>query len=142
MISLAILAAATSLAAAPSPHCPGDNTPEIDACFGLQLDAANAELDRYVAAARKRIADDMKDAAESSQAPTLADFDKAEKQWAAYRVTACGAVYDEWSGGTIRTSMEINCQIFFTHQHTFAVWSEWLTYMDDTPAILPEPPMS
>ena len=39
--------------------------------------------------------------------------------------------------GTIRGTMELNCEIFLTRQ---ACWSEWLTYMDDTPPILPEPP--
>jgi uncharacterized protein YecT (DUF1311 family) len=138
MISLAILAAATSVAAAPAP-CPGDTTRDIEACLGQQFDAANATLARYVAAARTRIAGDMKDEGPDS-APTLADFDKAETQWSAYRKAECGAIYDEWMAGTIRGTMELNCEIFLTRQHTYVVWSEWLTYMDDTPPILPEPP--
>jgi len=140
MIALAVLAAATSLAApqAPGQPCPGENTLEINACFGQQLDAANSDLNRYIAAARLRLADEAHTDGHTA-ALALADFDQAEKAWLAYRKAECGAVYDYWSDGTIRTSMELTCEIDLTRRHAHTVWSEWLTYMDDTPPVLPEP---
>jgi uncharacterized protein YecT (DUF1311 family) len=140
MISLTILAAATSLAAQPAPaHCPGDNTLEINACLAGQLEAADTRLGRYVAAARTRVQRDAKESDDAGGPRTLADFDKGEKLWSAYREAACGAVYDAWSGGTIRGAMELTCELALTRAHTHDVWSEWLTYMDSTPPILPEP---
>ena len=72
----------------------------------------------------------------------LVDFDKAETLWTSYREAECGAVYDYWRAGTIRTSMELTCEIDLTQRHTHTVWSEWLTYMDSTPPILPEPKLA
>lgn len=135
MIPLVILAAATSMAATPTPACPGDTTQEINSCASQRLDRAGATLARYVAAARKRI-EDEKDA---KSAATLIAFDKAEAAWAAYATAECDAVYDDWIDGTIRDSMDLNCQIDLTTSHTHTIWSNWLTYMDDTPPILPEP---
>jgi uncharacterized protein YecT (DUF1311 family) len=135
MISLAILAAVSAVNAAQpaAPPCPGETTLEINACLGRQLDAVDADLSRYVAAARKRLV---------AEAPSaLGDFDKAETAWTAYRKAECDAVYDNWSGGTIRDAMDLTCQIQITRLHTQTLWLNWLTYMDSTPPILPEPPL-
>jgi uncharacterized protein YecT (DUF1311 family) len=139
MILLAVLAAGT-IAVADAPLCLSDSTQEVDACLQAQLDRADADLARYVAAARKRIREDHGKDATALEASTLLDFDKAETAWAAYVKAECGAVYDNWSSGTIRTSMELTCALDLTRRHTHTVWSNWLTYMDSTPPILPEPP--
>src|ERR1022692_4372003 len=133
MIGLAILAA-TGLAATQvsSPGCTGETTLELNACLGHQLDASENDLRRYVDAARERLISEAKSGG-TSAAPALADFDRAEQMWLAYRKAECGAVYDYWITGTIRTSMELTCEIDLTRRHTRTVWSEWLTYMDDTP---------
>jgi hypothetical protein len=36
---------------------------------------------------------------------------------------------------------DLSCQIKLTQLHTHTIWLEWLTYMDSTPPILPEPPV-
>ncbi len=72
-------------------------------------------------------------------AKALAEFDKAQTAWIAYRDAECGAIYDYWSSGTIRNTIALTCEIDLTRRHTHTVWSEWLTYMDSTPPILPEP---
>ena len=131
MTLLAMLAAAAAFTAAP---CPGETTLDTNACLAQQLDSANAELQRYVMAARKRLTDGA-----GTDPSVLADFDKAESAWAAYRKAECDAVYDNWKAGTIRTAMDLSCQIELTSRHTHTVWSHWLTYMDSTPPILPEP---
>lgn len=137
MIGIAVLAAA-SVAAAPGPtHCPGDNTLEINDCRSAELAAAEADLARYLAAARTRLKADGAD--DPGSAAALADLDKTETAWKAYRTAQCDAVYDYWQAGTIRTVMALSCEIDLTRQHTHTVWSSWLTYMDSTPPILPEP---
>ena len=139
MIGIAILAAA-SVAAAPAPpkpHCPGDTTLEINDCRSAQLTAAEKDLSRYLAAARKRLTSEAADDVGAKAA--LADLDKTEAAWKIYRKAQCDAVYDYWQSGTIRTVMALTCEIDLTRQHMHAVWSAWLTYMDSTPPILPEP---
>ena len=136
MISLAIVAAATSLAAAPAPPCPGQTTVDLNNCASHRLDKANVRLARYIAAARKR----LRAEADPKSAATLIAFNKAEVAWRAYRRAECEAVFDDWIDGTIRDLMDLNCQIDVTTRHTHWVWSNWLTYMDDSPPILPEPP--
>jgi uncharacterized protein YecT (DUF1311 family) len=138
MIGIALLAAA-GVAAAPPPklHCPGDNTLEINDCQAARLATAEDELKRYLAAARKRLQSEAAD--DAGVAKALAGFDKMQAIWTGYRDAECGAVFDYWSSGTIRTSMELTCEIDLTRQRTHTVWSAWLTYMDSTPPILPEP---
>jgi len=136
MIGIIIMAAA-SVAAAPAPKCPGETTLEINDCMSSQLAKSEADLQRYVAAARTRLKSEAADDAGAKAA--LGDLDKTETAWKAYREAQCGAVDDYWQAGTIRTSMEITCEINLTRQHTHDVWSAWLTYMDSTPPILPEP---
>lgn len=136
MIGFALLAAA-SVAAAPATHCPGDTTLEINDCRSAELAKAEADLRRYLAAARKRLKSEAADDAGAKAA--LADLDKTETAWKAYREAQCNAVYDYWQSGTIRTVMALSCEIDATRQHTHTIWSTWLTYMDSTPPILPEP---
>ena len=57
----------------------------------------------------------------------------------AYRENECGAVYEQWRDGTIRNMMSLTCSIGLTDERTRTIWSSWLTYMDSTPPILPEP---
>ena len=138
MISIAALATVTALAAAPPPpKCPGDNTIEINDCMSATLTKAQGDLDRYLAAARKRLKSEAAD--DAGAAAALSDLDKVQAAWVAYSKADCDAVYDNWSAGTIRTAMALTCEINLTRQRTHTVWGEWLTYMDSTPPILPEP---
>ena len=136
MIAIVVLAAA-SVAAAPPPHCPGDSTIEINECLGAELAKAEDELKRYLGAVRRRLQSETSDSPDAGAA--LADIDKAQVAWTAYRKAECDGVYDYWKAGTIRTAMALNCEIELTRRRTHTVWSEWLTYMDSTPPILPEP---
>ena len=140
----AVLAAAAALAATPTaatsppePNCPGESTIEISDCLSGRLAKADAELARYLAAVRKRLQSDAADDAGAAKA--LAALDKVQAAWKAYREADCGALYDYWSAGTIRNTMSLTCEIDLTRARTHTVWSEYLTYMDSTPPILPEP---
>ncbi|HWF78160.1 MAG TPA: lysozyme inhibitor LprI family protein [Caulobacteraceae bacterium] len=139
MIGIAILAAASVASAPPAPKlsCPGENTLEINDCQAVRLAAAEGELERYLAAARRRLKADAE--GDAGVAKALAGFDRIQAAWRAYRDAECDALYDYWSSGTIRTSIELTCKIDLTRERTHAVWSDWLTYMDSTPPILPEP---
>ncbi|HWE46448.1 MAG TPA: lysozyme inhibitor LprI family protein [Caulobacteraceae bacterium] len=122
------------------PTCEDGTTPAINACGAEYSRRADLELARYVAASRKRLLDDTADNPESQAAKTaLPEFDAAQKAWETYRKAECGAAYDWWSDGTIRGAMFNACYLSATKARTEAIWETWLTYMDDTPALLPEP---
>lgn len=112
--------------------CPGVTTVEVDQCLAAGLAADQAMLDRYSGAARKRLA--------TEHPATVAKFDAAQTAWADYRDKACAAVFDYWSGGTIRGAQTIACRRNLTRARTREIWRDWLTYADSTPPILPEPP--
>ena len=135
---LALAAAAAVQAASPAP-CPRTGTTlDINQCLIAEAASADAERVRYFQAAQTRL---KQEASPSDAAATAmpAEIGKVEAAWTAYRDLECGAVLDYWSAGTIRVMMEESCYIDLTRQHTHTLWSEWLTYMDSTPPILPEP---
>jgi uncharacterized protein YecT (DUF1311 family) len=141
---LALAAAFATHVAAQTSRCPGETTTENNQCFNDRLDRANADLARYVAAATQRLTQEAQTAqpGDTGAAKALKDFDEAEKAWARYSDAECGAVYDYWSAGAIRVIQNLDCQISLTRLHTHTIWRQWLTYMDSTPPILPEPPLS
>ncbi|WP_017460458.1 lysozyme inhibitor LprI family protein [Dyella ginsengisoli] len=118
------------LAQASSPPCNG-STPEMQACMGKKLDAANAMLARYLAAAQARIDRDF------GSRPNLG---AAQTAWVHYRKIECGDVFEYWAQGTYRTIASAECMLRLTRQRTHEVWQAYLTYQDSTPPLLPEPP--
>lgn len=120
--------------------CSGSTTPEVDACAKEYSRRADKELDRYVAAARKRIAaESTEEAGRVLTNETLPKFEAAQAAWLAFRKAECEAVYDYWSEGTIRGAMYEGCWQSLTKARTTQVWRTWLTYMDSTPPFMPKP---
>ncbi len=117
--------------------CPGTTTPQVEACFAQKLDADAATMARYREAALDRIA---KTEPSAARWKVVAAYLDAEKQWKAYRDADCGAVYENWSQGSIRGLMALQCKRRLTQQRTHAIWSSWLTFADNSPPVLPEPP--
>jgi uncharacterized protein YecT (DUF1311 family) len=122
----------------------GANTVEINECLAVELEAAEAKMRQYFAEARARFIDSVneeyrEDDAASKKA-AIAEFDAAQKSWLAAREQHCSSVYYYWQSGTIRGAMHARCLIQLTEIRTRLIWQEWLTYMDSTPPLLPEPP--
>ncbi|CAB4945845.1 unannotated protein [freshwater metagenome] len=112
--------------------CPGSTTREVEQCLAARLSRADAELNRYYAAAVARLTRD-------GNMTSLAKLRASERAWIAYRDAECDAVYDWWQGGTIRGAMTLSCRTRITQARTFEVWRNWLTYVDSTPPVLPRP---
>ena len=115
----------------------------MEACLRSTLDDVEAELHHYTDAAIKRIEEDGAASKEyggqDDSVEILAAFRKGEAAWDDYRRAACDAVYESWSTGMIRGAMALTCQTRITEDRTHEVWRNWLTYMDRTPPVLPEP---
>jgi uncharacterized protein YecT (DUF1311 family) len=134
------------VAAMQSPdHLPPDctqaaNTPEINACATRDLGRETARMERYLTVAR-RTADNLnganaEDGARSSQ---RAHLDNAQLVWSAYADIVCGAVYEKWARGSVRTAAALRCRIDMTRERTHVIWRNYLVYVDSTPPVLPEP---
>lgn len=123
--------AVTLMLAAAAP-CPGSTTREVEQCLADDLARADAELSRYYEAAVGRLTDERQPAA-------LAKLRASERAWIQHRDAECEAVWEYWKGGTIRGTFSIECRVRLTRDRTMAIWRNWLTYVDSTPPLLPEP---
>ncbi|MEZ9658669.1 lysozyme inhibitor LprI family protein [Vibrio sp. 10N.261.52.F3] len=106
------------------------NTIEINQCAAIELESAQAELDKYLAVSFEHNAYD---------AELVASIKKAQESWQAYMTAHCDSVYTQWREGSIRGVMALSCKTTLTKQRTHEVWVNFLTYMDSTPPVLPEP---
>jgi uncharacterized protein YecT (DUF1311 family) len=99
-------------------------------CRVQQLRAEEATMERYLSAATMR-------AGASGLAPEALEAEQAA--WQGYRKVRCGNVHALWAGGTIRSEMAALCQLDLIRTRTHQPWSAYLTHMDSTPPVLPEP---
>ncbi|CAH6889756.1 conserved exported hypothetical protein [Vibrio chagasii] len=106
------------------------NTLEINHCAALELESAQVELDKYLAASFEHNAEDTE---------LVGAIKVAQESWKAYMTTHCDSVYTQWRDGSIRGLMALSCKTKLTKQRTHEVWENFLTYMDSTPPVLPEP---
>ncbi|PTP84457.1 lysozyme inhibitor LprI family protein [Vibrio splendidus] len=109
------------------------NTLEINHCAAIELETAQAELDKYLAASFEH---------NDYDAELVASIKKAQESWQAYMSAHCSSVYTQWRDGSIRGVMALSCKTTLTKQRTHEVWVNFLTYMDSTPPVLPEPKLA
>ena len=106
------------------------NTVEEAQCLSAELEKADKIQADYLAVAKERIAK-----ADLGK-PQL---DIAQTAWRQYRTTHCGDVYTYWAAGTYRYRAELECEIELTRSRTHDIWKTYLTYLDSTPPVRPEP---
>jgi uncharacterized protein YecT (DUF1311 family) len=115
---------------------------ETEACLKGEAGRADAELAKYLAAARARALHDARiDPTDKELAAVAPRLEQAQAAWEAYRKAECAAIYTSWDGGTIRGAMYQSCWIGLTRLRAHTVWRHWLTFADSTAPILPEPPV-
>lgn len=129
LFSLAMAAAGSSTL--PS-ACPGNTTPEVNACLGSEYSQADMDLNKYYKAAIQQLRT-------QSSKRAVRELINAQKAWITYRDSECRAIRDKHWGGTIASSMEASCLIRTTRLRTYLIWRNWLTYPDSTPPLLPRP---
>jgi uncharacterized protein YecT (DUF1311 family) len=105
-------------------------TLEINACINDVLENENRVLGLYLSKAKERY----------TNQPRLTDLmNQSQQDWLVYRQSHCDSIYDIWSDGSIRGLMFGECMLKLTKQRTHQIWEDYLTYMDNTPSLLPEP---
>lgn len=105
-------------------------TYDMGVCMTEQLEQQEVTLQHYLAEARARYAENEE---------VVASIEKAQQSWLVYRQDQCSSIYNIWKDGTIRSIMGLSCSIRMTKLRTHQIWHSYLTYMEDTPPLLPEP---
>lgn len=106
------------------------NTVEDTKCMSAEIDKADKTLREYLDAAKERISRDK---------ITGLNLDATQAEWSRYRTLHCGDVYQFWADGTYRYRASAQCQIDLARTRTHDIWAAYLTFVDSTPALLPEP---
>ncbi len=101
-------------------------------CSAEAQESADDELNRYYAAAAKRLGDDEK-------VEILEQLRSAQQAWTRFRDAECEAVAVSWRPGSLASTMQAVCINRLTRARTRTIWASWLTYADSTPPILPRP---
>ena len=70
---------------------------------------------------------------------TVKAIKASQQAWEVYENSNCQAVYNLWNTGSFRGLMSINCSTRMAKQRTHELWLNYLTFMDSTPPVLPEP---
>ncbi|MEP2735180.1 MAG: lysozyme inhibitor LprI family protein [Erythrobacter sp.] len=102
----------------------------MNECMAGILAKAETQRQKYASAAYTRLA---------KQPEVRAEFAVSEASFSHYRDAECGAVYERWKSGSIRGLMSLTCRIELTDRRSQTIWNNWLTFMDSTPPLLPEP---
>jgi uncharacterized protein YecT (DUF1311 family) len=120
-----------STAATAAPLCyDSKSTVEDTKCMSAEIDKADRALREYLEAAKERLSRDKVKGL---------NLDAAQAEWSRYRTMHCGDVYLYWVEGTYRYRASAQCQIDLARSRTHDIWAAYLTFVDSTPALLPEP---
>lgn len=106
------------------------NTLEINYCAKVELDKAEAEMQRYL---DKSIAQYIADS------NVVESINIAQSAWLSYSKSQCDSVFTMFRDGSMRVVMTLSCRTKLTQQRTHELWSQYLTYMDSSEPVLPEP---
>lgn len=107
-----------------------NSTLAINDCLIDKIEASEKELSQYIAKSKLRY---------SGLPKSIEQLNIAQGAWVKYRKAHCASVYEIWAEGTIRDAMHHICWLAVTKLRTREIWETYLTFMDSTPPLLPEP---
>jgi uncharacterized protein YecT (DUF1311 family) len=119
---LLFFAAAEIASAQPSDPCAGPTTAESRLCTAEKLRAAEADMRRYLEAARR-----------SARPP--ATLDSAQAAWTGYRDLACRGAAGQYDGGSLQPVVALDCRLRLTRERVLELWRAYLAGEEG----LPEP---
>lgn len=126
-----LLACFPALLPAAEPDCENAmSTLDINQCAGIEQETAKREMHRYLAKSLEHHRED---------AELVAAIKKSQAAWQKYAKAHCDSVYTLWRDGTIRGVMSISCKTRLIRTRTHELWSDYLTFMDSSEPVLPEP---
>lgn len=101
------------------------------------VDDAGAELSRYYSAAIERLSEMGEEGAKART-----KLQKTQHAFYQHRDIKCEAGLGRWPKGSIADKMADECSERLTRARTHSIWSDWLSSVDSTHPILPEPPLA
>ncbi|APP82822.1 hypothetical protein BI317_00060 [Xanthomonas hortorum pv. gardneri] len=119
-----------ALQAAPRCFNPA-TTAESNACWNDEVGLSQDRLNDYLTAARERAMTVLNVPAEA--------FDNAQAAWTRYKDLQCGNVRKQWGNATVGPAKAPSCIVDLNDQRSHDLWKHYLTYVDRTPSIRPEP---
>ena len=105
-------------------------TADMNQCASQEWQSAKQAMEQYYEASLKHHEENEN----LTQAITA-----GQESWDNYQNKHCGAIYTQWQDGSIRDVVTFGCKTKLAKQRTHELWESFLTYMDDTPPVLPEP---
>lgn len=121
---------------------PQETTLDMNDCMEKQVEQVNWVKNKYLSAASRKIEQDNENYPDSDPAyfhRLVAAFNEESKAWNSLIDKASSASYISWEGGSIRTEKSLSRKIELIEFQVYNIWKNWLTYVDSTPPILPEP---
>ncbi|MBB5858404.1 lysozyme inhibitor LprI family protein [Xanthomonas arboricola] len=131
LIFVALMQLGSSSLHAAEPCRDLQTTAESNACWNQQVGISQERLDDYLATAR--------DTAISTSGVPADAFDNAQTAWTTYRDLQCGNVRTRWRDATVRPAKVASCIVDLNDQRAHDLWKHYLTYVDRTPSLRPEP---
>jgi uncharacterized protein YecT (DUF1311 family) len=116
---ICVVAAGSALAQQPDP-CLGSTAAETRICGAQRLQAAEAEMQRYLEAARR-----------VARPPSA--LDSSQAAWIGYRDHACRAAAAQYEGGSLQPVAAIDCRLRLARERTLELWRAYLTAGDGVP---------
>ncbi len=110
------------------------STIEQNICAGREVRVLEDTLAHYTNTAYALI----REHSDANAELLISEIKESEQLWKAYADAACGAVYTQWSSGTIRNVMAASCHMELIRERTHHIWREYLVTMEGL-AKLPEP---
>ncbi|PPU51856.1 hypothetical protein XarbCFBP6827_09825 [Xanthomonas arboricola] len=131
LIFVALMQLGSSSLHAAEPCRDLQTTSASNACWNQQVGISQERLDDYLATAR--------DTAISTSGVPADAFDNAQTAWTTYRDLQCGNVRTRWRDATVRPAKIASCIVDLNDQRAHDLWKHYLTYVDRTPSLRPEP---
>lgn len=117
---------------------PQQTTIDMDECQAKKLRELDWVLNKYQSAIVERISGENKDNPAYKQRLVSA-YEEEAQAWSALINAASKSVDVDFEGGTISSSMYNERRVRLSELQIHDMWQNWLTYMDSSPALLPEP---
>jgi uncharacterized protein YecT (DUF1311 family) len=100
---------------------------EIQQAEEVKMEIVYEEMDAYLAEAL-------------SARPELQDsIRNVHELWKKYADAQCDSIYENWGRGSVRFYEYYRCHKELAQERTYVIWDSYLTYVDNTPPILPDP---
>ena len=113
---------------------------EMKACAADDLEREQTRMRQYIEVAEGRARRlDEGSLRYGPQTRRAAWLSESQEAWQAYADARCQGVFEATSGGTMGGLGYAWCLIDLARRRTHDIWSDYLTYSDSTPPILPEP---